>query len=395
MTKPQVATGVAYQSLWLKTLGWQTGWLALVLWLAIALPAAALNLRVAIAERVSQVQVGTSTVGLVRTSQGRILGQTGQLNALQAKVEGNQIVVGQGWRGSSLWLEPQGAGFVWIGDRWYRGRTLLTMDQGRLSAINYVELEEYLYSVLGGEMADHWPLEALKAQAVAARSYALSKQRKAGGRLYDVGDSTTWQVYKGIAVEGPNTISAVKTTAGQVLTYEGQVIEAVFHSSSGGHTENVEDVWSEYRPYLRAVVDYDQGSPVFQWNKVFSAAELGQRLKVGTVRSMTPVQTTTYGSVKLLKVVGDRKTLVMKGTDVRKALDLRSARFTITPVTPVGGAASKAVNSTSSFQVVGYGFGHGLGLSQWGAYGLAQQGQTYPQILAHYYQRTTLSRLRF
>jgi stage II sporulation protein D len=97
-------------------------------------------------------------------------------------------------------------------------------------------------------MSANWPQEALKAQAVAARSYALYKRSTSGNSVYDVGDTTTWQVYKGLETEAPGTQSAVNATAGQVMTYGGKIILAVFHSSSGGHTENVEDIWTD--PYL-------------------------------------------------------------------------------------------------------------------------------------------------
>lgn len=353
-------------------------WSSLVLWLVLAGAAEAVEIRVAIQKQANRLKVGSSTTALVRDGQGRVLGEISSMNAFYAQNSGGGIALGQ-WRSGQLWVEPSGDGYVWIGDRWYRGKTRLVREGGSIRAINHVDLEEYLYSVVGGEMVASWPLEALKAQAVAARSYALHKRSLAANRLFDLDGTTTSQVYKGLASEASSTHQAVGSTAGQVMTYNGGVILAVFHSSSGGHTENVEDVWSKPLPYLRGVVDYDQQSPVFQWTKTISASELGRLAgNIGTVKSVTAERLTPRGRVVSLKLVGDRGTKSLTGKEFRQLLQLRSSLFTITPV-------------DNYFYLVGRGFGHGVGMSQWGAHYLAQQGINYQSILGHYYQGTKLS----
>jgi stage II sporulation protein D len=155
----------------------------------------------------------------------------------------------------------------------------------------------------------------------------------------------------------------------------------VFHSSSGGHTENVEDIWTSPLPYLRAVADYDHKAPVFQWTKTFSDNEMDNLVGgVGKVRAMIPEKTTPFGRVVTMKVVGDRGAKTISGDDVRSALKLRSTLFRVADV-------------DGEFQVTGRGFGHGLGLSQWGAYFLAKQGVRYQQILDHYYKNSALSKI--
>jgi stage II sporulation protein D len=157
------------------------------------------------------------------------------------------------------------------------------------------------------------------------------------------------------------------------------VILAAFHSSSGGHTENVEDVWTSPLPYLRAVVDYDQQSPVFEWNKVFPVSKIQTLVSgVGRINNIVPEQVTPYGRVVSMKFVGDRGAATVSGTDLRKTLDLRSTLFRMS-------------TDGNNLQVRGRGFGHGLGLSQWGAYYLAKQGINYHQILTHYYQNAKLT----
>jgi len=351
----------------------------LLLWLFLFAPAqAATALRVVLKEDAKQVTVGSSTDAVIRDATGTPLGSVQGMSGFRAESGNDKVRLGQ-WESNQLWIDPQGEGLVWIGDRWYRGDTKLIHDGSDLTVINQVNLEEYLYSVVGGEMVASWPLEALKAQAVAARSYALHKQNQSASRLYDVKSTTASQVYKGIKSETPRTLEAVNSTQGQVLTHGGKAILAVFHSSSGGHTENVEDIWHRPLPYLRGVVDYDQTAPVYQWEKRVSSTEMGQRLgNLGTIRAVTPLETTPQGRILQLKVVGDRATKSISGNQFRKALNLRSTLFQVNP-------------NPQGFTIYGRGFGHGVGLSQWGAYYLAQQGANYRQILGHYYQQVKLA----
>ncbi|MEP0759143.1 SpoIID/LytB domain-containing protein [Trichocoleus sp. DQ-A2] len=355
-------------------------WLTFLLWLMLVAPAKAMELRVAIQEGVSKITVGSSTKAVIRDSAGRVVGQMAAMDGMEARPTGGGVALG-GEQSTQLIVEPTAGGYVWIGDRWYRGRTRLVRTGKGLTAVNQVDLEQYLYSVLGSEMSANWPLEALKAQAVAARSYALYKRQTAGNSVFDVGDTQTWQVYKGLETEAESTQMAVNATAGQVLTYNGQIILAVFHSASGGHTENVENVWSEPLAYLRGVPDYDQGTPGYQWQKSFSRNELSRLLGVSNVKSLIPERTTPSGRIMTMKVVGSGSTRRMTGSQLRQALKLRSTLFTVS-------------STGTGFQLNGRGFGHGLGLSQWGAYNLAQQGTNYQQILGHYYQRTAIASMK-
>jgi stage II sporulation protein D len=385
--------GVFFASL-LSTLGKPYVWISLVFSLVMVAPAqAALILRVAVQEGASAVKVGSSTKAAIRDGNGRNLGELAANSAQSAQFRSGTVAINR-WAANQIWIEPTANGYVWIGDRWYRGRTLLIPQKAGLTAINYVDIEQYLYSVLGAEMSGNWPQEALKAQAVAARSYALHQRLKSETDLYDVDDTQSSQVYKGLQTESSGTYAAVDATAGQVLTYNSQIILAVFHSASGGHTENVEDVWTEPLPYLRAVPDFDQGAPVYQWKENFSRAQISNKISgVGNVISMKPERTTSHGSVITMKVVGDGGSRVMTGADLRRVLNLRSTRFTVIPL--YGGMAS-ARNSgkpPTGFQVAGKGFGHAVGMSQWGAYNLARQGYGYQQILLHYYRGATLARI--
>jgi stage II sporulation protein D len=358
-------------------LGKQTGWFPLLIWLTIFAPAQAAQLRVAVTQNISQVNIGSSTLAIVSDENGKKIGELQPLKGLVAQVSNDAIKVADS-QVTQLWIKPQQGGYIWIGDRWYRGSVQVISTGKQLLAINHVDLEQYLYSVLGAEMSPTFPAEALKAQAVAARTYAIYRSQSTSQKLFDVDNSQASQVYRGLSSEANTTQAAVNATLGQIMTYSGKPILAVFHSASGGHTENVEDIWSNRVPYLRGVPDYDLGTPGYEWSKTFTTSELNNSLKMNKIDSIVPDRTTQFGSVVSLKIIGDRSQ-TLTGSQVRTALKLRSLRFTIAP-TPTG------------FIFNGRGYGHGVGLSQWGAYNMAQQGTTYSSILAHYYSGVDLGK---
>lgn len=388
----------------LQHLKGRSWWFGIVIWMAAfavmdsaaSRPAeAALELRVAVENGVSQVAVGSSTKATVRDGSGHALGEIAQMNAFVAQPQQGNVKLDR-WEASQLWVEPTAGGYVYIGDRWYRGRTLVVPGKSGLIAVNYVDLEQYLYSVLGGEMNGNWPQEALKAQAVAARSYALYHRQRETNGIYDVVSTTASQVYRGIRDESTGTHAAVDATTEQVLISGGQIIEAAFHSSAGGCTENSEDVWSSAVPYLRSVKEpFTEVSPVAQWEEEFSRIALSKRIPgVGNIISFQPISQTPCGRIVSMQVVGDKGRKTMSGDALQVALNLKSTLFNIVPQPVLEASKEKAQASPSTFQVLGHGFGHGLGLSQWGAYNLAQGGNNYQQILLHYYQNTSLAKIQ-
>lgn len=351
-------------------------------WSLLALPGwAAVEMRVAVAAGERAIAIGSSTQAIVKSPTGDSLGQVPGGQAVQVTLENAQIQLAN-WSGSAFLLEPTQGGYVFIDDSWYRGRVLVLAQQGQLTAVNLVDLESYLYSVLGSEMPTSWPQAALQAQAVAARSYALYQRGRSSGRAYDVSDTTGSQVYRGITAETISTHQAVDATRYQVLTYGGQIIEAVFHSSSGGYTENVEDIWQQPVPYLRSVQDFDHDAPVYEWSQLITQSDFQQRIPgIGTLVAAVPERTTPRGRIVSMRLDGNQGSRVISGNDLRKALGLRSTLFTI-------GLAGDQI------QIAGRGYGHGIGLSQWGARTMAVQGYSYSQILNHYYQGSTLSEVR-
>ena len=313
-----------------------------------------------------------------------------------------------------IWLEPasrpaEGGDFQ-LKQRGYRGRLQVLVGGSGLRAINHVGLESYLPSVVGSEMPTSWPQAALRAQAVAARTYALRQRKPADP--FDLSATVSSQVYKGVDAETPSTREAVLSTRGQVLMYGSSLANAVFHSSSGGATENSGDLWSQQLPYLVSVPDFDQASPVQAWQQRLEPEQLQQAFaEIGGAQRIDVLSTTSTGRVRQARVSGPSGTLVVSGAQLRSRLGLRSTmvRFELVPselaaselaalpplpLLPeqyeVGGFQPQVQLPLPSLLAVGRGYGHGVGMSQWGALGLAQRGQSYDQILRHYYRGTEL-----
>jgi SpoIID/LytB domain protein len=238
---------------------------------------------------------------------------------------------------------------LWLGKR-YRGTIQVDADGGRLRAINIVGLQQYLYGVVPAEVPDDWPAEVLKAQAVAARSYALATRKTAGA--FDLFSDVRSQVYRGIDEEVESTNQAVDDTAGEVLTFKGKVATTYFHSTSGGRTASVVDAWpgSPAVPYLVSVDDpYDSLSPHHIWGPILVPQTRLQKVLKAPGR-LSDVRTTLNPSARVNTVVGVGSIgeTTIRGGDLRRALGLRSTWFRIgvlalpTPVKPLAyGAAGK------------------------------------------------------
>jgi stage II sporulation protein D len=366
-------------------------WLTLLCWLLWIAPAVARDLRIAVQQGQSQIPVGSSTPAQILDGTGKPLGQLPALRGYFATSTGDAINLAdqKAW---TITVKPTNGGFVYIGKQWYRGTVSLVNTSKGVMAVNNVNLEDYLTSVVGKEAYASWPQEVLKAQAVAARSFALYRVQKQTNPLFDLGDNQTYQVYAGLDGEADSTHRAVQATQGKVLTYSGNIIEAVFHANAGGHTENSENVWGGVTPYLRGITSPDQAGRNFQWNEQFTAGDLRQKLPgLGNIQAIKPLAKTPTGRIAKVEILGDKGRKTMTGRDLRQALKLKSTLFEVIPPGLVASQSGSA--APSGFQFNGKGHGHGLGMSQWGAFAMAEEGKTYQQILQHYYKGTVLSQI--
>jgi hypothetical protein len=195
---------------------------------ATAYQAPPLEIQVAVVQDAPNTTLGTSQAALLLDSNGRVLQTLTANRGFSVQANGASLTVGDWQLPQIIWVQPTAGGFVFVGDRWYRGKLLLVSQGSTLLAVNYVDLEHYLYSVVGSEMHPTAPSEALKAQAIAARSYALVHMIRPASQWYHLGATQRWQVYKGVEREYNTSQKAVQETAGQVLSYRGGVVESLY-----------------------------------------------------------------------------------------------------------------------------------------------------------------------
>ena len=398
-------------------------------------PAANL-LRIGLWKGQSQVVVSAAAPFVLRdAATKRGLAKFKANEPVQLFVKNHQLVLNKkGISAARLELVLQSAGSdmpVTINRRHYRGSLELSLLPGGIQVVNVVPLEAYVCSVLPSEMSAGWPAEALKAQAVAARTFALHERSKHKAENFDLCATTHCQVYEGTAKEAAAAKAAVDATRGQVLEYGGKPIYAAFHASSGGMTENSEDVWGTYLPYLRAVEDDDSESPSHHWQVKLTLPQLQLKLQragydTGLLKriDLTPLQLghgpaadgSSSGRVQIIRFIGDRRTASLTGNELRQVLGLKSTLFDVQLVHPAVDFSLSTGKKTAAQQmpdveeknfaldkqhlvtgqsgetilIDGYGWGHGLGLSQWGAKAMADKGRGYKDILALYYSHAQL-----
>lgn len=337
-----------------------------------------------------------------------------------------------------------------LGTSLYRGRIEIGRYGGKssLTAVGVLPVNEYLYGVIPAEMPSSWSSEALKAQAVVARTYAVSKASYNGNSNiasgYKINDTTASQVYKGYNGEAASGNKAVLDTKKKLIYYENKLIDATFFSTSGGATANSEDVWVSALGYLRGVPDLYEMEPAKKpWTVTYSSDQIKSKLaaksiNIGTIKDVVEEIRTDSLRVYALRIVGSSQSASIQQTNVSSYLGLPSTKFKVikkgdqpdkvSVIDGSGKTSSKRISgmytisagkkvekaSTSLDQYVvkgstnmsnyprvaptkantysfaGMGFGHGVGMSQSGANGMAKAGYSYTQIIKHYYTGVTI-----
>tara|TARA_Y100001968_G_scaffold43239_1_gene33231 strand:+ start:977 stop:2194 length:1218 start_codon:yes stop_codon:yes gene_type:complete len=302
---------------------------------------------------------------------------------------------------------------IWFKNRRYAGQLRVSLINKKIQVINFLKLEKYLKSVVSSEMPKEFPLPALQAQAIAARTYALKSLGK--NKLFDVKSTQSSQVYLGIEAESSKTNKAVISTRSLALFYNEKLINAVFHSSSGGRTEDSGEVWKYQLPYLKSVVDYDQDSTNYRWSVKFKSRELMNLFpELGGVNGLQVIDKSNSNRVLKAEIYGPNGKQLISGKDLRKKLKLLSTKFDIDlkfneldkeiKFNNINYTDNKSsllfMNKKDDdffFEPLpmlpkdhfllfkGYGAGHGVGMSQWGAKGMAEKGASFRKILKHFY----------
>lgn len=336
------------------------------------------------------------------------------------------------------------SGNIFIDGTEYRGGVQFKRtDGGALTVINIVNLEEYLYSVIGKEMSPSWNLEALKAQAVCARGFAISNYTKFSSYGFNLDSTSSSQVYKGVSTETESTRRAVEETRGLVLKYGGEIAQSVYCASMGGATASSESVWGGAYPYLVSVTDpYENPGEAsyYSWTTVLTAEEIKECLassdvNIGDIVNVEIISRDSAGYVLELLFTGTEGVHTVKKSTCRSVFNgkLKSQRYTVAsssanyesisvisssgtssmPFNELGivnSGKSSSVYALSASSVRAYapsggasaeneytfngnGWGHGVGMSQWGAKAMADQGHTFDEILTFYYTGTHIENI--
>ena len=351
-------------------------------------------------------------------------GDQGIITAVAENIYINELPVSSG---PLLVISPNSL-LTWEG-RCYRGQFLVTNQNGKLNLINRLPLEEYLRGVVPKEIPAGWPMAALKAQAIAARTYTLVNLGRHQEDGFHLCATTHCQVYQGLSGEHPHTDLAVSETKGKVIAYNGQLISAVYHDSSGGYTKDASEVWSQAVPYLIPAPGWDNASPYHHWTRSIDWRELQGQIsksypKVGDLKQLLPAGFGSDGRIIKLTVKGTMGEITITGEQFRHVVGLPSSNMKLgivygpEPLVTLWWSGERTQPEVPHYsqdavyeyvelwesvgehthiwpqlqekipirvEIHGAGRGHGVGLSQWGAKGMAEAGYDEKQILEHFY----------
>ncbi len=299
-------------------------------------------------------------------------------------------VAGQNLYSPIKLVSPDGEKRIKIGGHTYRGEIILHSDaEENLTIVENIPLEDYIGGVLSFEMSPKWPLEALKAQAVASRTFAIKNLQP--DKLFDITSGVERQVYKGQQKVNPRILEAVNYTRGEILIYKGIPFKTYFHSCCGGHTANNRIAWNETAiTPLKGVRDpYCKNSKHYKWRLYLSTEDLLTFIqKQGStalrIRGMRVFKKSRSGRAISLKFTTDRESFAVKPYDMRKYFNATEFRSTY---------ITKISKQKYGYKIYGRGWGHGVGMCQEGAKTMAHRGRSYKKILKHYYPHAKLSNM--
>lgn len=290
-------------------------------------------------------------------------------------------------------IEPAGDATINLNGQRLRGTIEIVRQKNlTLLVINHLALEDYLRGVLSKEAPDYWPPEALKAIAIAARTYAVYQRYTKEEGSFDVSGDVMSQDYGGKTSEKIGTTRAVKATAGWILLYKGKPFPTFYHSTCGGMTEPARVMGSFDLEPLRGqiVCNFCSGSPFYRWQRRLTKADVAWALRksshgsVGTVYDVRVAKRTAAGRVEQIAILGGQRTVRLTGYEFRALFGFDSIRSPAFAVTPID----------EGFLIAGRGWGHGVGMCQWGVAELARRGLSATEILAFYYPGAELAPMR-
>ncbi|MBU4311284.1 MAG: SpoIID/LytB domain-containing protein [Candidatus Omnitrophica bacterium] len=280
---------------------------------------------------------------------------------------------------------PEKKARVYINNRQFRGDIDILKDKnGELQVINHIDLEQYLYGVLYHEVSHRWPMEVLKAQAIVARSYAFYQKLVNKSKLFDLSSDVYSQVYGGRTSERRKTTKAVNLTQGLVLTYNGKIFPTYYHATCGGRTSDVTTLWNIDVPALGGkACNFCMMSPHYKWKKELNLSDIEDKIGIAGITSIDIVKRDEAGRILEMSIKGKSGALELSGNKFRLSVGpniIKSANFEV----EIRGRY---------ITFYGKGWGHGIGMCQWGAYGMSRQRWSAEEILDYYYPGAQITRM--
>ncbi len=348
------------------------------------------EVRVKVFHDVSTLRIEGHDVRLIDTYRNLYIFKNRGISSLVVSVANNGISVNNAVYPARMVTLVFSDGMVRINGKLLRGHLEIANENNRdLIVVNAINLESYVAGLVNAEMPHNWPIEALEAQAVVARTYALWQKDRHLDQYYDMENGVMDQVYKGVDSENNRGWAAVNATRGQIITYDGKPILAMYHSICGGETENSEDAIGYKYPYLRAVTcNFCRFAPHYFWKYTLGFRTLAYRMiakgyNLSEVDGFSILKRSRTQRVMTARVVTNKGLIDLDGVTLRGIIGFDRLRSTLFWI--------KVSGNTIFFH--GRGFGHGVGMCQWGAYGMAKKGSTYRQIIHYYYQHVHIERL--
>jgi len=321
----------------------------------------------------------------------RILNYGKKLKAKVGGYKGGIILAGRYLAANNIFIKPNSPEetIEINGRRFKGGLQVIKRDGVTLSIVNHLRLEDYVKGISVREISHYWPMETLKAEVVVFRTFALYRAEQFKNKEWDVSDDVFSQVYGGVEAERYRITEAVETTKGEILQYDGKVLPAFYHSTCGGATEDASVLWDiDLAPLKGVACGFCKDSPHFSWKTTVSKEKVrqlweknSQRIKM--INEVVIAGRDKSGRVINLDIVTDQKDIEIAAKDFRNIIGpdiIKSTNFKI---------------SASSLDLIfeGFGWGHGVGLCQWGAYFMGKFGSDYLKILDYYYPGSNLTKL--
>ncbi len=350
-------------------------------------------IKISLLNKMPEALIETSSPFKVTDRDGRPLFQGDRIVSTAIRPSPGGIKIGSlSFSQTPLTIQSEG-GSIKVDQYAYRHALKIWRDSGKaLSVVNEIDLEDYLKGVLPWEANPEWSVEVLKAQAVASRTFALFKAIENQKKRYAVSKGVLSQVYGGKNLEDPKTDKAIEATRGEILTYDGKIFPAYFHSTCGGKTTQAEYLWDvEAHPALKGVTcDFCRSSKHYKWEAELTKAEIEKKLKkhrinVPGIRGLAATQKDASGRAKKFEIeyAGGKKKI--HSNDFRIWMDPAKLRSTL---------IYAIYDEGDHFRLKGRGWGHGVGMCQFGAKQLSDLGYSYREILEYYYPGSAIRQLK-